>query len=101
MSFKSIELQVAIPRTQDLGRMQEQIMKQGQRFQETLTEQQIRDEILKRTQVNESEEVEKGKLHDEEPNHHGEDDKEKSDKEQQKNKSMDHPYLGTKIDFSG
>ena len=41
MGLKSIELQVALPRSQDAGKMQEQMMRQGQQFQETLTEQQL------------------------------------------------------------
>ena len=35
MGLKSVELQVAIPRTQDAGKMQEQLSRQGQQFQET------------------------------------------------------------------
>ena len=41
MGLKSIELQVAIPRSQDAGKMQEQMMRKGQQFHETLTEQQL------------------------------------------------------------
>src|SRR5699024_8834665 len=61
MGFKSVEMQIAIPRSQDAGKMQDQMMKQGQQFQDTLTEQQIREELLKRKQVNEYEKVEKKK----------------------------------------
>lgn len=103
MGFKSIELQVAIPRSQDAGRMQDQMMRQGQQFQETLTQQKLREEVINRTKVNEYDDVRKKNITDE-------DEKNKREKEMKKNKKNDkgeenettnHPYLGKKIDFSG
>ncbi|MEI3604623.1 hypothetical protein SPD48_02875 [Pseudogracilibacillus sp. SE30717A] len=101
MGFKSIELQVAIPRSQDAGKMQEQLMRQGQQFQETLTQQQLREEVINRGKVNEYENVQDST-----------EDKDSSEKQKQKQKQknkikvenaqpIDHPYLGKNIDFSG
>lgn len=104
MGFKSIELQVAIPRSQDAGKMQEQMMKQGQQFQETLTEQQLREEVLKRKQVNQYDAVEKQVIKDEEKRKQQQEKErneqnEKEEKEQKK--EINHPYLGKNVDFSG
>lgn len=103
MGFKSIELQVAIPRSQDAGKMQDQAMRQGQQFQETLTQQQLREEVINRTKVNEYDNIHKRSITD---------DKEKQKREERRKKNntktkqtssgeLKHPYLGTKIDYSG
>lgn len=99
MGLKSIELQVAIPRSQDAGKMQEQMMRQGQQFQETLTEQQLKEEIVKRGKINEYEQVRNNDDPDDnkkEQNNHQRQKKKKEEKQ-----SIEHPYLGTKIDYSG
>lgn len=102
MSFKSIEMQIAIPRTTDASRMQDQMMKQGQQFQDTLTQKQLREDMIRRQTVNETDEIEKGAIRDEdEANNPDNNEQDEADKHQEKNKSIDHPYLGTKIDFSG
>lgn len=101
MGFKSVDLQVAIPRTQDASKMQEQLTRQGQQFQDSLTQQQLREEMLKRTQVNEYEDV-KGQILDDESQ---EKEQEKAEEQVKKLKQeekaiIDHPYLGKHIDYS-
>jgi len=99
MGLKSIELQVAIPRSQDAGKMQEQMMRQGQQFQETLTEQQLKEEIVKRGKINEYEQVRNNDDPDDnkkEQNNHQRQKKKKEEKP-----SIEQPDLGTKIDYSG
>lgn len=104
MSLKSIELQVAIPRSQDAGKMQEQMMRQGQQFQETLTQQQLRQQLLNRTKVQTTEDIEKKKIKDEENSDANEQEEQGTSEDAEQNqteKSIEHPYLGTKVDFSG
>lgn len=104
MGLKSVELQVAIPRSQDAGKMQDQLMRQGQQFQETLTKQQLREEAMKRNQVNQFEDVEHQTIANEQDRENKNDQERKQDKKQKNKKRNDkteHPYLGTKIDFSG
>src|SRR5699024_4591721 len=81
MGFKSVEMQVAIPRTQDASKMQDQLTRQGQQFQEKLSQQQLREDIMKRTQVNEYEDVENKIVDDEdkEERSHGEERKRKEE----------------------
>src|SRR5690625_1730084 len=102
MSLKSIELQVAIPRTHDAGKMQDQMTKQSQNFQDTLTKKQLEEELLRRTKVNEYEAVIQQNVSDEEKQKKEDKDerKEQQSKEDEKLK-LNHPYLGKKIDFSG
>lgn len=105
MSFKSIELQVAIPRSQDAGKMQDQMMRQSQQFQDTLTQQQLREEIINRSRVNEFDNVEKKMINDEDDTSKREEEqkqkKQKQTNNQDSESKIDHPYLGTKFDYSG
>lgn len=103
MSWKSIEMQVALPRTQDAGKLQENISKQSQQFQNELTQQQIEKDKLQQQRVNEFENIENLKTNDEqeEENASGE----KSSQECEENITIDeqlleHPYLGSHIDYS-
>lgn len=105
MSWKSVEMQVALPRTQDAGKMQEQMSKQQQRFQETLAQHQLREDIIKRRKVREYEETKGKKVTEDEENDQGltddTDHEESSDKKgTQEQSTVDHPYLGQHIDFS-
>src|SRR5699024_6276568 len=82
MENKSVEMQISIPRSQGAKKMQDQMMKQGQKFQDTLTEQQIREELLKRKQENEYDNVEKQTVKDEEKSRQKSFDKNEKEKEE-------------------
>jgi len=102
VSWKSVELQVALPRVQEAGKEQDLMSKQNQRFQETLTQSQLQEEIQKRTQVNKFDRLQKSKLTDQDENKDNR--KENEQQKQKKEKaeeSINHPYLGSNIDFSG
>lgn len=105
MGFKAIELQIAIPRSQDAGKMQDQGMRQGQQFQETLTQQQLREQVINRTKVNEFDNIHKRSITDDKEKEKDEREKRRNKKRQTTNppktESIKHPYLGTKIDYSG
>ncbi|MCG3419069.1 hypothetical protein [Oceanobacillus jordanicus] len=98
MSWRSIEMQVALPRTQDAGKMQEQQMKQNQHFQESLAGVQLKQQLEKRKQVTRSETTEKIKKEDKRTNCSEQNEKEQ---EQQSINKNDHPFLGKRIDFNG
>lgn len=104
VSWKSVEMQVALPRTQDAGQLQEQLSKQNQRFQETLAQHQLKDEIIKRRQVREFEETVGKKIMREDADAQGKN-QAKDQQNQQKakeetKKNLTHPYLGQHIDLS-
>jgi len=102
MSLKSVEMQVAISKSQEASRMQDQMNRQGQQFQATLTEKQLKEEQLKRKQVNKYDNVEKRDVTDE--NQDKERKKEEQERQRQKEKKqarkLPHPYIGNKIDFT-
>jgi len=96
LSWKSIEMQVALPRTQDAGKLQEQACKQHQHFQASLAMNQLKQEERKRKKVNDCESIDLLKNKKEGTaaiSHH-----EGKKKAQHK---AEHPYLGTNIDFNG
>ena len=103
VSWKSIELQVALPRVQDAGKEQDLMSKQNQRFQETLSQSQLQEEIQKRKQVNKFDPLKKTDLTEQEKEE--EERKQENNKQKQKSENTEeelkHPYLGSNIDFSG
>lgn len=108
MSWKSVELQVALPRAQDAGKQQEQMSKQNQRFQESLAQSQLKADQRKRTRVNEFDELTKTAIRDEENERRKHNnlsgDKEQTDSDQESadnTEAIKHPYLGSNIDYSG
>ena len=101
VSWKSVELQVALPRVQEAGKEQDLMSKQNQRFQETLTQSQLQEEIQKRTQVNKFDRLQKSKLTDQdEDKDNREENEHKKRKKEKMEENIKHPYLGSNIDFS-
>ncbi|MBP1949151.1 hypothetical protein J2Z82_002088 [Virgibacillus litoralis] len=102
MSWKSIEMQVALPRTQDAGKLQEQMLKQNQHFQESLAQSQLKEIEQKRKRVQEFESINDVKIKDEEEHGAFNSEEQKTGSEYDPNDEFaEHPYLGKKIDFSG
>lgn len=102
MELKSVELQVAIPRSQDAGKMQDQLSRQGQQFQDTLAQQKLRKEIMQRQTVNKHEKIRKQEDKEREQNEQHEADEEE-EQENIASKKLDefvHPYLGKQVDFT-
>ena len=100
MGYKSIDMQIAIPRSQDASRIQNQLMRQGQQFQETLTEKEIKQAKLNQAKVNEYEEVQWNDTGENEQQ--GKRQREKKTLESEREKKfteLSHPYLGNHIDF--
>ncbi|WP_138414789.1 hypothetical protein [Aquibacillus sediminis] len=100
MSWKSVEMQVALPRTQDAGKLQEQMDQRGQQTQHLLAKDQIELDTKKRKRVNDyqqkddvnnkpqrNREVDRGTSNTNETNQHDEE--------------LNHPYLGKQIDING
>lgn len=95
MSWKSIEMQVALPRVQDAGKIQDQMDKQGQHLQESLAQLQVKKQELKSKKVNELDHTYKV-----DPNNKRKHES-KDDKEDNQEQKSEHPFLGSKIDYNG
>jgi len=103
MSWKSVELQVALPRTQDAGKLQELQTKHHQRFQESLAENQIKQAEIKMRQVNDLKESNQAEINDDDSDErkHSQNQQNKEGKKEKQEDTIDHPYLGNMIDYSG
>lgn len=101
MSWKSIEMQVALPRTVDASKMQEQTIKQNDQFQQGLVQNQLKEELQKRKKVNGFEHASKINTNNEEQkNQHHNKQQRKNDSEQKDQSELEHPFLGKNIDLS-
>lgn len=105
VGWKSIEMQVAIPRTQDAGKLQDQMSKQNQEFQESLAQMQTKQEEKKRNRVNAFDQVNHLNIK-KDPESRKQSSQEKESHQQKdsgsgRDNQANHPYLGNTIDFSG
>ena len=103
MSLKSIEMQIALPRTMEAGKIQEQLQQRGQNINDFATERTHKEEKQQRETVIKHEQKANVKLMQDESNGSNGDSKEnppkkKSSKSVEKEK---HPYKGNIIDYSG
>lgn len=102
--LKSIELQVALPRTQTAGKLQDQMQQRSTVAQDQLSQQQIEEQIRKRNAVTETDATEKKRLNndDESKKDKGKQmmqgKKKKQEKETGEKKEL-HPYKGKHIDI--
>lgn len=101
LSWRSIELQVALPRTQDAGKLQEQMMKQSQNLQESLAAVQLKQQDHDRKRVTDLQET--SHLSNSKKKDNSNDDLNQGNNKSKKDKdySTEHPYLGNHIDFDG
>ncbi len=106
MSLRAIELQVAIPRTQSVGKIQDQLQQRGQVVQDHMGIEQKKDDEHKRKQVVETTEAEKKRLNNDDESNRGKkkyqtETKSSKNDEKQETVQAKHPYKGNFIDFSG
>jgi hypothetical protein len=100
MSLKLVELQVALPRTQDVGKIQDQLQQRGQHMQNQIADGLQKQDERKRKQVGKSDKKEKSSLHLDQSSPNGVNltsRKKESDHEQKEQ----HPFKGNIIDVSG
>lgn len=103
MSLKAIEMQIALPRTHDAGKIQEQLQQRGQHLQEHAAQSVAKEDDLKRKTVLKNNQKQEARL-----NQGGSpsDGQKQNDRRDQKNKDDQpeqphHPYKGKVIDYSG
>ncbi|WP_096199386.1 hypothetical protein [Bacillus sp. FJAT-45350] len=102
MSLRPVEMLGQIPRSQSVGKIQEQMQQRGQVGQDIITNEQKQEAELKRKRVLDSEESNKVSLeNDKEGNDSQQESKQKKKEELKEEKQATHPYKGNFIDFSG
>ncbi|PKR78647.1 hypothetical protein CEY16_02505 [Halalkalibacillus sediminis] len=100
MSWKGVEMQVALPRTQDAGQLQDQLQQRGQLTQDQLAQAQLKQLEAKRKSVLETNEKDDVNIHEEEGKETLETSQNKR-KTKEEEEIVDHPFLGKHIDYSG
>ncbi|WP_058307789.1 hypothetical protein [Gracilibacillus massiliensis] len=101
MSWKAVEMQVALPRTQDAGKIQDQMQQQGRIDQNQLAQTLAKDELRKRKQVLEQEASEKLKNDKKKSGFKEQETSRFTAKTNQQHQQYKHPYLGNRVDFNG
>lgn len=112
MSLKTIELQIAIPRTLEAGKIQEQILNQGKQQIQNAADARHTDAEKQVKTVHPQDPKDQAKWHDQlsEKGRHSEYEKEQHSKHEvtdgpaEKQSTIEgccHPYKGKRIDFSG
>ncbi|MCH1623757.1 hypothetical protein [Fredinandcohnia quinoae] len=102
MSLKLIELQVALPRTQDAGKLSEQLSSRGQQMQDHLAVSIQKKDEKNRKQVNKNNQSEDVNMKKEDSSNSA-----SKRKRQQKNNENEeeqrehHPFKGNFVDISG
>ena len=103
MSLKAIEMQIALPRTHDAGKIQEQLQQRGQHLQEHAAQSVTKKDDLKRKTVVKNSQKQEASLNQEgspsgkQQQNGRRDQKNKNDQPEQPH----HPYKGKVIDYSG
>ncbi|WP_188205831.1 hypothetical protein [Alkalibacillus aidingensis] len=103
MSWKAVEMQIALPRTQDASQLQEQLQQRGQNMQSQLTQEQLRELERKRKAVleaNQRDDVHV-KDHDDERDQLPFHKRRNNHKQHEESSEWNHPHLGNRVDFSG
>lgn len=107
MSLRAIELQVAIPRTQSVGKIQDQMQQRGQVAQDHMANEQQKIDEKNRKQVLETTETEKKRLNNDaesDSRNGSQSDRQKKQKEIDQKQELSlakHPFKGNFVDFSG
>ncbi|MCA0969113.1 hypothetical protein LCM20_00755 [Halobacillus litoralis] len=99
MSWRAVEMQVALPRVQDAGKLQEQIAARNPTLQHFVSQKQEQIDRRKRTSVIEQENVEDALINENETT--DTDRASPGKRTLQQDIKLDHPYLGKRIDYSG
>ncbi len=101
MSLKNIEMQIALPRTHDAGKIQEQLNQRGQLIHDQLAHTINKENDIKRSKVPENSSSAKLKLKKDNKNQQDHQQQEKNEKNEKQTENENHPYKGKTIDFFG
>lgn len=104
MSLKAIEMQIALPRTQDAGKIQEQLQQRGQHLQEHAAQRVTKEDELKRKTVIKNNQKQEARLNKDDGSTNPNQEQSHPDKKENSENQhiqQNHPYKGKVIDYSG
>jgi hypothetical protein len=100
MSLKSIEMQVALPRTLDATKLHDQLQQRGQLVNDQANEETKKEVEKQRNFVVKNENLAHTTLHNQKQKHIKDKNEQPSEKKKQNNLEQ-HPYKGIFINYSG
>lgn len=103
MDFKSVELQIAVPRTSEAGRIQQDAMHRPMHHQHLLEDKNIKSTDRDRKRSAQVDESSHASIRDEHQNSSHEErnrHKEEDTSEQEKDRAAEHPFKGHHLDLS-
>lgn len=102
MSLKSIEMQIALPRTIDAAKLHDQLLQRGQLLNDQANLKMQQEEVKQRTTVVKQEQKDSAKFH-QQGGKSKESFQNKGNKERKNIQAgkENHPYKGNFLDFSG
>lgn len=100
MSLKGIELQIAIPKTVDAGKLAEQKQQRSQISQDLAHAQTEKQAVKNKETVLETEKYTKMNPNSKDENQSEQNEEDRAKKEEEE-KNTRHPYKGSFVDFSG
>ncbi len=102
MTLKAIELQVALPRTYDASKLQDQLGKKSMHDQEQMSASQMQIDNQNRKKSTELIKSDPSMIKDQQNHHdnHSSTKKENKEEKDKKDDRMSHPYKGHTIDLS-
>lgn len=103
MTLKAIEMQVALPRTFDAGKLAEQVQQKGQIAQSAIADEAIKKQERERKSVTKKDQMEKSmnSLESNSTPNVIKTGKQTVSAQQQANPLSAHPYKGKSVDYSG
>lgn len=101
MSLKSIEMQIALPRTIDAAKLHDQLSQRGQLLNDYANLKMQQEETKQRMTVVKEEQKDNAKFQQERGKSEGNTHKEEKERKNNQKQKEKHPYKGNFLDFSG
>ncbi|OIJ17861.1 hypothetical protein BKP45_20080 [Anaerobacillus alkalidiazotrophicus] len=103
MSLRAVEMQVSIPRSQNVGKIQDQLQQRAQVAQDHISMEQNKEDEKKRKQVYETTECDPKRIHNDEESGNKSMYVENGQKQKNDNQDLEfakHPFKGNFVDLS-
>ena len=107
MSMKSVEIQIALPRTHDAGKLQEQLQQRGQLQHDLAVRDMKKEEQVMKSSVTRHKQKDVARFHHHKVDSENSEGNRKRDKggksktKANKGKRLNHPYKGNMVDIRG
>ncbi|MGG0718806.1 hypothetical protein ABE096_14580 [Robertmurraya massiliosenegalensis] len=101
MSLKAIEMQIALPRTHEAGKLLEQMQQRGQLHQDLASDSVKKEDVKKKNSVIKQEQKDTARFQKDGQNREQPDQNGTKREKHKHHPKENHPYKGTRVDYSG